>query len=143
MQGEQRLTDLAVYHADLLISAREARWEKSAAYEDERPGLAIGHFSVNAMYLPESVGGLAAAPVPASDLGAIGSVLGAPESTGAQAGPGGGRARSSNGQVAAPAIARTNSVRPAPTIPARRIPARWRAQYANCWRIPPRRRGWG
>jgi hypothetical protein len=106
VQGEQRLTDLALYHADLLISPREARWEKSAAYEDERPGLAIGHFSVNAMYLPESVGGLAPAPVPASDLGAIASVLGAPDSTGGRAGPADGPARSSNGQVAAPAIAR-------------------------------------
>ncbi|HEX6458334.1 MAG TPA: hypothetical protein VF032_05395 [Thermoleophilaceae bacterium] len=74
LPGDHHLTDLPLYHADLVVNPREQREAKAAEYEQRRPGHNFDGFSVNEMYVPERHQPETAA-VPANALQSIERVL--------------------------------------------------------------------
>jgi len=75
VEGPRRLSDLAMYHCDLVLQDAGARRAKSLAYETRRPGLRYNDFPVNGLYVPEALDEIATAPVPAEDRRALAMLL--------------------------------------------------------------------
>lgn len=74
--GPARYLRAPLYHADLLLTDREGRRRKLAAYEREMPGFVIDGRSLNeTYYLPEQCSQPRLAPVPGEDGTAIAAFL--------------------------------------------------------------------
>lgn len=76
IDGDLRLVELPMYHADLLLNPLADRQRKAVAYELARPFHSYSGFPVNGMYLPESAGPLRHELTPAEDLAIITAVIG-------------------------------------------------------------------
>jgi hypothetical protein len=72
--GDQKLLDLPIYHADLIVNPRETRELKAERHERDRPGHNADGFPVNGMYVPELYEP-AVEPVPDDDRPLIEQVL--------------------------------------------------------------------
>jgi hypothetical protein len=75
IQGELRILDLMLYHADALITPRPERERKRREYEAMRPGLVYNDASVNDLYVPEEFPTLETVAVPPEDGPLIDAVL--------------------------------------------------------------------